>query len=120
MTDLIADSAGEQISPPYAASRLRVRLPADVLVYSGLAMVLIFYFLVIRPQQQRTKQHRELVNQVRRGDTVITSGGFIGKVTKASDTSDEVEVELSDTMRVRVLKSTLIDVRGKDAAKETT
>ena len=86
-----------------------------------LAMVLIFYFLVIRPQQQRAKEHRELVNQVRRGDTVITSGGFIGKVTKASDSSDEVEVELSDTMRVRVLKSTLMDVRGKgDAAKETT
>ena len=86
-----------------------------------LVMIVIFYFLVIRPQQQRSKAHRELVNQVRRGDTVITSGGFIGKVMKASDTSDEVEVELSDTMRVRVLKSTLIDVRGKgEAAKETT
>ncbi|MEO8420981.1 MAG: preprotein translocase subunit YajC [Hyphomicrobium sp.] len=86
-----------------------------------LAMVLIFYFLVIRPQQQRAKEHRELVNQVRRGDTVITSGGFIGKVTKATDGSDEIEVDLSDTMRVRVLKSTLIDVRGKgDTAKETT
>src|SRR4029079_10711528 len=84
-------------------------------------MVLIFYFLVIRPQQSRAKAHRELVNQVRRGDTVITSGGFIGKVTKSSDTSDEVEVELSDTMRVRVLKSTLMDVRSKgEPTKETT
>ena len=91
------------------------------LLFPMLIMIVIFYFLVIRPQQQRSKAHRELVNQVRRGDTVITSGGFIGKVTKASDTSDEVEVELSDTMRVRVLKSTLIDVRGKgETAKETT
>lgn len=91
------------------------------LLFPMLVMIIIFYFLVIRPQQQRAKAHRELVNQVRRGDTVITSGGFIGKVTKTSDTSDEVEVELSDTMRVRVLKSTLIDVRGKgEAAKETT
>ena len=91
------------------------------LLFPMLVMIIIFYFLVIRPQQQRAKAHRELVNQVRRGDTVITSGGFIGKVTKASDASDEVEVELSDTMRVRVLKSTLIDVRGKgETAKETT
>jgi len=87
-----------------------------------LIMIVIFYFLVIRPQQQRAKAHRDLISQVRRGDTVITSGGFVGKVIKASDTSDEVEVELSDSMRVRVLKSTLMDVRGKgDAAtKETT
>jgi preprotein translocase subunit YajC len=78
-----------------------------------LVMIVIFYFLVIRPQQQRTKQHRELVNKVRRGDTVITSGGFVGKVTKAADNADEVEVELNDAMRVRVLKSTLMDVRTK-------
>jgi preprotein translocase subunit YajC len=78
-----------------------------------LVMVLIFYFLVIRPQQQRSKMHREMVDKVRRGDTVITSGGFVGKVTKAADNSDEVEVELSDSMRVRVLKSTLMDVRGR-------
>lgn len=94
---------------------------AGGLLFPMLMMIVIFYFLVIRPQQQRAKQHRELVNQVRRGDTVVTSGGFVGKVVKASDTSDEVEVELSDNMRVRVVKSTLMDVRGKGdvAAKET-
>jgi preprotein translocase subunit YajC len=108
------------ISPAYAQAPGGSD-PFTGLLIPMLAMVLIFYFLVIRPQQQRAKQHRELVNQVRRGDTVITSGGFIGKVTKATDGSDEVEVDLSDTMRVRVLKSTLIDVRGKgDVAKETT
>jgi preprotein translocase subunit YajC len=95
--------------------------PFTGLLIPMLAMVVIFYFLVIRPQQQRAKSHREMVNQVARGDTVTTSGGFVGKVTKASDTSDEVEVELSDTMRVRVLKSTLMDVRSKgDVAKKTT
>ena len=108
------------ISPAYAQAPGGSD-PFTGLLIPMLAMVLIFYFLVIRPQQQRAKQHRELVNQVRRGDTVITSGGFIGKVTKATDGSDEIEVDLSDTMRVRVLKSTLIDVRGKgDVAKETT
>jgi preprotein translocase subunit YajC len=108
------------ITPAYAQMPGGGSDPFTGLLIPMLAMILIFYFLVIRPQQQRTKAHRELVNQVRRGDTVITSGGFIGKVTKSSDTSDEVEVELSDALRVRVLKSTLIDVRGKDVAKETT
>ena len=91
------------------------------LLFPMLLMIVIFYILVIRPQQQRAKDHRELVSKVRRGDTVITSGGFIGKVTKAADNADEIEVELSDNMRVRVLKSTLIDVRAKgEGAKEAT
>ena len=68
--------------------------PFTGLLVPMLVMILIFYFLVIRPQQQRSKSHRELVDKVRRGDTVITSGGFVGKVTKATDNSDEVEVEL--------------------------
>lgn len=84
-------------------------------------MLVIFYFLILRPQQQRTKQHREMIAKVRRGDTVVTSGGFVGKVMRVADNSDEVEVELSDTMRVRVLRSTLIDVRSKnEPVKETT
>ncbi|MFA5901430.1 MAG: preprotein translocase subunit YajC [Hyphomicrobium sp.] len=93
---------------------------AGGLLFPMLIMIVIFYFLVIRPQQSRAKSHREMVNQVRRGDTVVTSGGFVGKVVKATDASDEVEVELSDNMRVRVVKSTLMDVRSKgEAAKET-
>jgi preprotein translocase subunit YajC len=87
--------------------------PFTGLLIPMLVMIIIFYFLVIRPQQQRAKAHRELVDKVRRGDTVITSGGFIGKVVKAADNSDEVEVELSENMRVRLLKSTLMDVRAK-------
>ena len=87
--------------------------PFTGLLIPMLVMIVIFYFLVIRPQQQRAKAHRELVDKVRRGDTVITSGGFIGKVIKAADNSDEVEVELSENMRVRLLKSTLMDVRAK-------
>jgi preprotein translocase subunit YajC len=78
-----------------------------------LLMILIFYFLLIRPQQSRAKEHREMVERVRRGDTVVTSGGFIAKVTRVPDNSDEVEVELSEGMKVRVLKSTLMDVRSK-------
>jgi preprotein translocase subunit YajC len=76
-------------------------------------MIAIFYFLIIRPQQSRAKAHREMMEKVRRGDTVVTSGGFVGKVTKVTDASDEIEVELADSLRVRILKSTLMDVRSK-------
>ena len=78
-----------------------------------LAMLLIFYFLVIKPQSRRADEHRQKVNAVRRGDTVVTSGGMVGRVTKVSDTSDEIEVELADNLKVRVIKSTLMDVRVK-------
>ena len=87
--------------------------PMNSLLFYMLMMVVIFYFLVIRPQSQRAKKHRELIETVRRGDTVITAGGFIGRVVKSAENSDEVEVELSEQMKVRVLKSTLMDVRTK-------
>ncbi len=82
-------------------------------LFPMLLMVVIFYFLLIRPQQQRAKEHREMISKVRRGDTVVTSGGFVGRVTKVPDGTDEIEVELSDQMKVRVLRSTLMDVRSK-------
>lgn len=90
-------------------------------IFMMLAVVGIFYFLVIRPQQQQVKQRREMVDRVRRGDTVVTSGGFVGRVIRVADNSDEIEVELSDALKVRVIKSTLIDVRSKgEPVKETT
>ncbi|MFV0368852.1 MAG: preprotein translocase subunit YajC [Hyphomicrobiaceae bacterium] len=83
------------------------------LVIPMMLMIGIFYFLIIRPQQTRAKQHREMVDKVRRGDTVITSGGFVGRVTKVNEGADDIEVELSDSLRVRVVKSTLMEVRSK-------
>ncbi len=71
----------------------------------------IFYFLIIRPQNKRMREHREMVNAVKRGDVVVTSGGIIGKVTRVAD--DEVEVEVADGVRVRVVKATLAEVRSK-------
>jgi preprotein translocase subunit YajC len=76
---------------------------------------------LIRPQSQRAKELRERVNAVRRGDTVITSGGMVGKVLKVSDTSDEIEVELAENLRVRIVKSTLLEVRSKgEPVKDAT
>ena len=76
----------------------------------------IFYFLLIRPQQQRVKEHQKLMDSVRRGDTVVTAGGLIGKVVKVKD-DGEVMVEIADNVQVRVLKSTLTEVRSKNGEK---
>jgi len=76
-------------------------------------MLAIFYFLVLRPQSRRADEQRKKLSAVRRGDTVVTSGGMVGRVLKVSDTTDEIEVELADNLRVRVIKSTLMDVRTK-------
>ena len=82
----------------------------------ALPMIAIFYFLLWRPQSQRQKQLREMVDNLRRGDTVVTSGGILGKVVKASSAEDpEILVEIADNVQVRVLKATLSDVRPKNA-----
>ncbi len=74
------------------------------------AMALIMYFLLIRPQQQQRKKHRAMLADLKRGDTVVTQGGLIGKVTKLAD--DEVRVDLGET-QVRVLRAMIVDVRGR-------
>jgi preprotein translocase subunit YajC len=72
----------------------------------------IMYFLLIRPQQQRLKEHRAMVDNVKRGDTVVTAGGIVGKVSKVRD-DGELMIEISDNVQVRVVKSTLSKVRAK-------
>lgn len=81
------------------------------------AVFAIFYFLVMRPQQQRAKQHKEMLENLRRGDTVVTAGGIVGKVSKVRD-DGEVVVEISDGVQVRVVKGTLTEVRSKTAAAD--
>lgn len=77
-------------------------------------MGLIFYFLVMRPQQQQASQHRTALDNLRRGDTVVTSGGIVGKITKAPAKEDtEVTLEIADGVQVKVVKSTLTEIRAK-------
>jgi preprotein translocase subunit YajC len=73
---------------------------------------IIMWFLIIRPQQKRVKAHQELIKNVRRGDTVVTSGGLIAKVSKVVDDA-EIEAEIADGVRVRILKGMISDVRAK-------
>ncbi len=72
----------------------------------------VFYFLLIRPQQKRAKEHQEMVGALRRGDQVVTQGGIVGKVAKVVD-DEEVDVEIADGVKVRVLRGTIAAVRGK-------
>lgn len=78
----------------------------------------IFYVLMIRPQQQRMKQHQAMIGAVKPRDTAVTSGGLIGKVTKVDE--NEIELEIAQGVRVRVMKSMLSDVRpyGAKAAND--
>ncbi|MGB8245746.1 MAG: preprotein translocase subunit YajC, partial [Pseudolabrys sp.] len=72
----------------------------------------IMYFLILRPQQKRVKQHQEMVKNVRRGDTVVTNGGLVGKVTKVID-DDQIEIEIADDVRIRQMRQMVADVRAK-------
>ena len=101
------------ISPAYAQNPFGGG--STDMITSLLPFVLIFvimYFLILRPQEKRVKQHAELVKNVRKGDTVITSGGLVGRVTKVVD-DDQVEIEVADGVRVRQMRQMVSDVRAK-------
>ncbi|WP_339766202.1 preprotein translocase subunit YajC [uncultured Pseudosulfitobacter sp.] len=78
-------------------------------------LILIFgimYFLLIRPQQKKVKEHQAMVQALRRGDQVVTQGGIIGKVVKVKE-ENEVEVEVADGVKIRVVQSTIAQVISK-------
>ena len=77
----------------------------------------VFYFFLIRPQQKRAKEHREMVSQLRRGDKVITSGGLVGTVTKSVDDQETVEVEIAKDVKVNIMRTMIADKRSKDDKK---
>ncbi len=77
-----------------------------------LLIIGIMYFLLIRPQQKKMKEHKAMVSALRRGDQVITQGGLIGKVTKVKD-DGEVEVEIASGVKVRVVQNTIATVKNK-------
>jgi preprotein translocase subunit YajC len=105
-TALISTAYAQGTSGTPGASDIFIQFMPFVLI------IVIMYFLVIRPQQQRVKAHQQLIANVRRGDTVVTSGGVIGKVVKVLE-GDEVLLEIAEDVRVKVVKSMLADVRSK-------
>ena len=82
---------------------------------SFITIILIFviiYFLLIRPQQKKIKEHKNMVDNLRRGDQVLTQGGIIGKITKVKE-GEEIEVELAKEVKVSVIRSTIVNVLSK-------
>jgi len=88
------------------------------LIVPTMLIIGIMYFLMIRPQQKRLKEHRDMVDSIRRGDTVVTSGGIIGKVAKVDE--NELQVEIADGVKIKVVRSTVSEVRGKGEAAPAT
>ena len=83
-----------------------------------LLIFVVFYFLMIRPQQKRAKEHQGMVANMRRGDTVVTGGGIAAKVTRVVDDT-EAQVEIADGVRVKVVKSTVTEVRTRGEPVDT-
>ncbi len=73
---------------------------------------IVFYFLLIRPQQKRAKEHKAMIEAVRRGDLIVTGGGILGKVAKVNE-DGSVEVEVAENVRIKVLKGTISEVRSR-------
>ncbi|MFO1130804.1 MAG: preprotein translocase subunit YajC [Hyphomicrobiales bacterium] len=107
-------------TPAYAQA---AGAPAGAGDFIGMVLPLVlimgvFYFLLIRPQQKKMKEHQEMLKKVGKGDTVITSGGLIGKVTKVVD-DNELQVEIGENIKVRVMRSGIADVRAKGEPVKT-
>ncbi|HVL20678.1 MAG TPA: preprotein translocase subunit YajC [Amaricoccus sp.] len=102
---MFASPAFAQAAAPGGAASSLISFVPIVLIF------VIMYVLMIRPQQKKVKEHRAMIEAVRRGDQVVTGGGLIGKVTKVAE--GEVEVEIAPSVKVRVVKSTITQVVSK-------
>jgi preprotein translocase subunit YajC len=100
------------ISPAYAQAAGGAPGGFDLISLAPLLLIfVVFYFLLIRPQQKKMKTHRDMIGALRRGDKVLTAGGIIGSVVKVEDS--ELLVEIAKDVRVRIARSTISEVLGK-------
>lgn len=101
------------ITPAYAQAAGAGDTNSMLMSLLPFAMIfVIMYFLILKPQQRKVKEHAELVKNLRRGDTVVTSGGLVGKVTKVVD-DDQVEMEIADGVKIRQMRQMISGVRTK-------
>ncbi|MFZ0495375.1 MAG: preprotein translocase subunit YajC [Methylocella sp.] len=102
-------------TPAFAQAATAVGPTSADMLINLVPFALIFaiaYYFVIRPQRKKAKEHANLIKNTRRGDSVITTGGLIGKVTKVVDDA-ELELEIAPNVRVRILRAMITDVRAK-------
>ena len=101
------------ITPAYAQASGGLGTTDMLVQFAPLIFVFaIMYVLLFRPQQKRAAEHKLMIKNVRRGDTIVTNGGIVGRVTKVID-DNELEAEIADNVRVRVVRSMIADVRAK-------
>jgi preprotein translocase subunit YajC len=98
------------VTPAYAQGTSPVSPDVFISILPFVLIFVVMYFLIIRPQRTQLKKRQELLAAIRRGDTVVTGGGFVGKVTKVID-DNELEIDLGGGTKVTALRSTIADVR---------
>ena len=105
------------ITPAFAQGAGSAAGGADIAlqVVPFVLIFVIMYFLILRPQQRRVKEHQNMVKNVRRDDTIVTTGGIVGRVTKVADEASEIEVEIAPNVRVKVVRRMISEVRVKGA-----
>ena len=105
------------ITPAFAQGATSAAGGADIAlqVVPFVLIFVIMYFLILRPQQRRVKEHQNMVKNLRRDDTVVTTGGIVGRVTKVADEASEIEVEIAPNVRVKVVRTMISEVRVKGA-----
>ena len=105
------------VSPAFAQDAAAGGTAAVVMQVLPLVLIFaVFYFLLIRPQQKKQREHRELLTKLKRGDRVLTAGGVIGQVTRVKNGEDEIEVETAPNARVNGLRQTTTDTFNAGAA----
>lgn len=102
------------VSTAYAQAAAGAAQPGfDLMAFLPLVLIfIVFYIMLIRPQQKRLKDHKAMLDALRRGDQVVTGGGIVGTIKKVG-ADDEVEVEIAENVRIKVVKATITEVRTK-------
>lgn len=102
------------ISPAYAQAAGAGVGGFDLLSLAPLVLIFgVFYFLLIRPQQKRMKEHKEMLSKVRRSDKIVTNGGLMGTVTKVNENDGVLTVEIAKDVKVEIVQSMIAEVRSK-------
>ncbi|WP_376091164.1 preprotein translocase subunit YajC [Roseomonas sp. CCTCC AB2023176] len=107
------------ISTAYAQDAAAGGATGLIMQFAPLILIfVVFYFLLIRPQQKKMKEHREMLGQLKRGDRVVTAGGIVGKITSVKEGSDEIEAEIAPNVRVTLVRGTISSVIKPQAAND--
>ena len=107
------------ISPAYAQDAAAGGATGMIMQIAPLLLIfVVFYFLLIRPQQKKAKEHRSMLGQLKRGDRVITAGGIVATIQKVKEGSDEIEADIAPGVRVTLVRGTIGAVLKPDAAND--